>query len=291
MGADIIVLPDGCSRSEAVAFLSRDIPSNQYGLPQYFIRSDLLNLGEALSQDDIDAASVGLGYHEGYPTTSEGIAFWNQLPHEPAEAFQLFRRYIDQAELHGFRQMDVLATEVGETLSRLRDLYAEFYWSARARAYDLFITAADLRKRQLRIRSMETKHYDIAMARIDELMTKFASLDEDDNWVNELNAKEAVEALDTLVKLARLSVGLTGQNASSLPKNPLPDGASPQAIMEHITRGASMDQGTAENFQVRLRALFDDPNSGMQLQDAIIRFTRPDTPKEMSGAAMGEDGI
>jgi hypothetical protein len=286
LGSELVVLPAHYSRDQAVAYLSKTIDTNQYGLPQYFIRSDLLNLqGDAISQDDIDAASVGLHYHDGYPTLENGQAFWNQLPHEPSASFRLFLKYVEQAEEQGIRQLDLLAVAENEQLQNLRSLYNEFYWSTRARAYDLFNTAAELRKRQMRIRSMENKHFDLAQKRMDELLSKF----EDKEWFEELNAKEAIEAIVELAKLQRLSVGLTGNNASSLPKNPMPEGASVEHIMEQLTRGANMSQDSGDSFHAKLTSLLNDPESGMQVQEAILRFGRPDVLPASNGATLGED--
>jgi hypothetical protein len=285
--SDIIVLPPHATRGEAVATLSRNIDVNQYGLPTYFIRSDLLPSldGGSVTQDEVDAASVGLHYHEGYPTLSNGSAFWSQLPHEPADAYLLFKRYVDQAEETGIRQLDLLSAQEGVSLDQIRQNYMEFYWSVRSRAFDLFIVAAETKKRQLKTKKMENAHYDQAGKLLEALLQRF----EDPDWINELNAKEAIEAVDTLYKVQRLSMGLTGQNASSLPKNPIPEGASVQAMMEHLTRGANLSQEAGDNFTARLQALFTG-DDGMQLQDAILRFHRPaDSVHTSHDATLGDD--
>jgi hypothetical protein len=288
-GPTILVLPEGISRGDAVALLSKDIGFNQYGLPEFFIRSDLLPLtaGTPITPYDIDAASVGLFYREGYPTTEAGTAFWNQLPHEPMAAFILLQKYINQAETHGIRQLELLAVEEDTELETLRQMSLEFFWSSRARAYDLFISAAEMKKRQFRTRKMESVHFDQAQSLMDGLMQKFNIGDE--NWWDELSVKEAIEMMDVLVKIQRLSMGLTGANASSLPKNPLPDGASPQQIMEHLTKGSSMASRDTEGFMARLDEFLSDPESGMQVQDAIIRLSRPGGGTQTSGAYQGDD--
>jgi len=286
-GAEIIVLPDQCSRGDAIAILSKNIEQNQFGLPTHFIRSDLLPslLTGSVAQDEVDSASVGLFYNEGYPTLASGTPFWNQLPHEPQSSHNLFQRYIDQAEEHGIRQLDLLSAQEGTGLEVLRQCYLEFYWSSRARAYDLFIVAAEERKRQLRTRKMESDHYTRAETLLATLETRF----KDPEWIEELDAKEAIEAMDTLIKLMRLSVGLTGQYASSLPKDRLPDGASVQSIMEHITRGANLSQEGSDNFTAKLQALLSDEDSGMVLQEAILKISRTDmTSSQNHDATLGD---
>jgi hypothetical protein len=281
-GSELIVLPQGCSRGDAIRTLSKDIPQNQFGLPEFFIRSDMLpnfSAGTPVSQQDVDSASVGLFYHEGYPTTEDGRAFWNQLSHEPMDAHILFQKYINQAEEQGIRQLELLAVAEDVELERLRQYYLEFYWGPRSRAHDLFIVAAEMKKRQFRTRKMENDHYAKAGELLAGLSKKF---DEEDWWV-ELSAKEAIEMLDVLVKVQRLSVGLTGMNASSLPKNPLPDSASPAQLLEHLTRGANMTQRDSDGFQNRLMEFLANPEEGMLVQDAIIRLSRP------AGAPSGSD--
>ncbi|MEB3089971.1 hypothetical protein, partial [Parvimonas sp. M20] len=151
----------------------------------------------------MDSAACGLFYQDGYPVTEIGGSFWNQLPHEPYPAFKRFMAYLEQAETHGIRQLDLLSVSEDATVEELQAYYMEFYWSARARAYDLFIVAAEAKKREHRIRKMENGHYANAGVLLERLMTRF----EDPQWIEELNAKEAIDALETLIKVQRLSVG------------------------------------------------------------------------------------
>ena len=273
--AQRIILPEGCPRHLAVASLSARIQSNEYGLPMFFIRSDMLpfDLG-TLTQTDVDNASEGLFYNEGYPTLQNGTTFWHQLPHEPYDAYILFTRYIEQAEDLGIRQLDLLAVSTHSELPEVQALYNEYYWSARARAHDIFIVAAEQKKRFHRTRKTENKHFDVAGRLLDTLLQKF----NDDEWFEELNAKEALEALELLVKIQRLSLGLTGQHASSTPKDKLPDGASTESIMRSITRGAGLSQDSQDGFMGRLKALMDNPEEGMVIQEAILRLGKSDVP-------------
>jgi hypothetical protein len=68
-----------------------------------------------------------------------------------------------------------------------------------------------------------------------------------------------------------------------LPKNPLPDSASPAQLLEHLTRGANMTQRDSDGFQNRLMEFLANPEEGMLVQDAIIRLSRP------AGAPSGSD--
>lgn len=272
-----IVVPEGVPRYSVLQTLSQKIPANEYGLPSYFLRHDLLpyDFG-TLTEGDVEAAAEGLFYEEGYPTLSTGTTFWHQLPHETYEDYLLFTRYIEQAEEVGIRQLDLLAVSIHEELTRLQERYHLYYWSARARAHDMFIVAADQKKRYLRTSKMEDKHFNTAAKLLDALMTKF----DDPEWIEELNAKEAIEALETLAKIQRLSVGLTGQHASSTSKDQLPAGAPVESIMRNITRQAGLSNATQEAFGDRLAALMSNPEDGMAIQATILKVTQSHTGKE-----------
>lgn len=266
-----VILPEGATRADAVYLLTQNFPMNEYGLPTHVLRSDLLPypLGTC-SQYDVDAATMGLVYFEGFPQFENGKAFWEQMVHETYQQFMAFQAFVDQAEEHGIRQMPLLSASTGHDLTLLMQWAKEFYWSVRARAYDIFIVAAELKKREHRIRKMESKHYAATNDMIETLLTKF----DDADWIAELNAKEAVEALETLIKVQRQSLGLTGQNSSSVPKDVLPAGASTEAVMRQITRGAGLTQASSDTFQKRLDSLLSDEADGMVVQEAILRISR-----------------
>jgi hypothetical protein len=275
-----IVLPESTSRGDAVYHLAQKVPSNEFGLPLWFYRSDLLPPVDQLTGYGVDAAAEGLFYHDGYPVTQYGTSFWNQLPHEPYDTFNAFMKFLDQAQELGIRQLDLLSAQMeGTSLEQLQQFYREFYWSARARAYDLFIVAAERKKREYRIRGMEDDHFSRSAKLLDDLLAKFQNKD----WVGELNAKEAVEVLESLVKIQRLSVGLTGQHASSNAGTPNQPGASGEFILRQITKGVTLGNGGDNPFGQKLEQLLQDPESGMMLQELILRVNTNDS--QMQGAS------
>jgi hypothetical protein len=262
-----IVLPEGCSKADTVFLLSRNIPSNEFGLPEWFLRSDLLPDPTQLNQADVNNAAEGLFYYDGYPVTQYGSSFWQQLPHEPYEQFGLFGKYLDQAIDIGIRQLDILALAAGKDLEQVQQYYREFYWSTRARAYDIFVVAAERKRREHLTRKMENTHFNKAGEMLAVLEKRF----EDPAWIDELNAKEAIEAVETLMKLQRLSLGLTGQHASSNEGMPRAPGMSAEFVMRQITQGAGMLEGAGSNISGRIEELLRDPESGMRLQEMILR--------------------
>lgn len=279
---EIWVFDEGATKGDIVYELSARIPQNEFGLPQFFLRSDLLQ-GCRLTEDDINCASVGLYYYEGYPTLENGGSFWNQLPHEPQKYYELFVAYLDQAADIGIRQLDLLAVGVKEDVAQLSNIAKEFYWSARARAYDMFIVAAEAKRRQHRIRKMENEHFGKAGALFESLLKRFEG--EFADWVEELNAKEAIEVLSELIKIQRMSLGLVGQQSSSTPQLVGPGvsgNESSEAIMRKIAQSNGGAGGASGGIGALLQQLVDNPEEGATIQAAILKITSGDNRKEFS---------
>lgn len=275
---EILVFGEDATKADIIAELATRIPQNEFGLPDFFFRSDLIQ-GKQLDDADIDAAAVGLFYYDGYPTLENGSSFWNQLPHEPYTAFQLFQAYLDQAEDIGIRQFDLLAAQENKTLQEISDLAKEFFWQARSRAYDMFIVAANAKKRQRRIMKMEDEHYDATDKLRKKLMGRFEG--DFDDWIEELTAKEAIEALAELVKIQRASVGLVGQHASSTSRDLAP-GESTESVLRKLANQNANSQVQGGDFAQLLRNMLDNPEEGATVQAAILQITAKDNRQTFS---------
>jgi hypothetical protein len=140
-----------------------------------------------------------------------------------------------------------------------------YYWSIRAKAHDIFVVAADQKRRELRIRKTENNHYASAGALLDQILPKF----NDPEWIEELSAKEAIEALETLMKIQRLSLGLTGQNSSSLQQGPR--GASTELIMRQISKESGVAVAQENMMDNQLAMLLADESYGAKAQELILR--------------------
>jgi hypothetical protein len=272
--SNLLVLPDGCSRGEAIEHMSRGIPTNDYGLPLYYLRSDLLDLPAVcqmgyIDQGDLDAAGELLSYTDGYPTFRSGSPFWTQAPHEPREAYLLFQRFLDLAELEGIRLIDSLAREESVPLDLVRQHSLEFYWSSRARAFDLFVVAAEAKKREVRTRKTEDTHFTEAQNLLNAILLRFQ---QDKDLLEKMDGPELLEAFDKMVKIQRLSLGLTGQNASTTNKDMAP-ASSVEVILRQLTKNSGQADQTTDERQNRLALLMSDPDSAMQIQELIVRAT------------------
>jgi hypothetical protein len=275
---NMLVLPERSSRGDAIEHMSRSIPTNEYGLPLFYIRSDLLDLPSIchqgyIIQEDADAAAELLSYQDGYPTFKSGSPFWTQMPHEPHSTYILFQRYLDLAELEGIRLIDTLARREGIPLDQIRQYFLEFFWSSRARSYDLFIVAAEAKKREVRTRKAENTHFEEAVALFDKINARLT-----EDKLDELSGKELLDAIEQMVKIQRLSLGLTGQNASTTNKELHQPASSVEVIFRQLTKNAGRQQEGAETLQNRLALLMADEDTAMQVQELIVRATGAGAP-------------
>lgn len=265
-----VLLPENCSKSDAIYILSKQIPQNNFGFPAFFYRSDLLPYDLAcINQGDVESCIVDLLYTEGYPTLDNGTPFWEQLPHEPYSDYLLFRRFLEQAEDTGIRQLHLLAATERQPLDRCLQSAREYYWSVRAKAYDLFVVAAEQKKREHRIRKVENNHFDVSSKLFQNVLRKF----EDDDWVDALGPAEALEALERLIKIQRTSLGLNGVNASSTPKDAPGRGASVELIMRQLAKSSGLQAEENSDFNDQLQMLLSDPEAGAIAQELILKVT------------------
>lgn len=278
IGSQRVVLHEGATKGDAIFITSKQIPQNEYGLPTFFYRSDMLPSLGHLRVGDLDACAVNLDYSDGYPTYGDGSIWWNQLPHEPDSLFQCFVRYLEQADDIGIRQLALLASVQRVGLPIISEASKEYYWRERARAYDLFQVAADRKRREIRARRTEGTHYDTADLLMKALMAKF----EDPEWFKDLDAKEAVSVLMDLAKLQRISLGLAA-NGNAGPASANPDAAmTTEMVFRQLTQNISQsDEG---GVTPDLLALMSDPNFTRSAQEVILRVQRGTPIPDTSGA-------
>lgn len=267
-------LPENASRGDLIQLLARQIPTNEFGLPIYIHRSDLLDSSGAshrgmISQEEADCATTLLYYNDGYPTLDTGAPFWVQMPHEPHLQHILFKQFLALNETDGIRLLDTLARNEQVPLEQIQEASKEFYWSARARAYDLFIVAAEAKKREALTRKTENSHYQQAGKILDRLAQKIEA--EADEFFDKLDPKQVLDTMEQYMKIQRLSLGLTGQNASTTNKEMAP-ASSVEVILRNLTKNIG-SQGNAQggSIQDRLALLMADEATALTAQELIVR--------------------
>jgi hypothetical protein len=269
-----IVLPTPRTQGSVIRHLSRTIPTNDYGLPLFYLRGDLIDWTRIesyghIDQGDVEAAAEALNYDHGYPTQQSGSPFWVQLAHEPHPDYILFKAYIDLAEVEGIRILDTLAAQEQVPLERLQELSLCYYWNTRARAYDLFIVAATAKKREARIRRTEDEHFTIAGGFLDSIVKR---INDEPDLIAKMEPDALLDMFEKMVKIQRLSLGLTGQAASTNVGMPSA-GSTVEVILRQLTQSSGLSGNAQETMADRLALLMGDPATAMKAQELIIRAT------------------
>lgn len=269
----LVTLPINCTRGEAIQEVSRIIPQNELGLPTFYLRSDFLDLQRIcqqgyINQDEADAAAEILDYTYGYPTFRSGAPFWERMAHEPHDAYILFQAFIELSETEGIRLLASVAERQNIPLQVVKNHSEEFYWSSRSRAYDLFITAAEAKKKEARTRKIENQHF----LKAGEILEKVATRLTDDKLDN-LDGKELLDAMEQMIKIQRLSVGLTGQNASTIDKNLQTPGTTVETIMRQLTINNGQETQNESSIKNRLALLMADEGTALKVQELVVKAT------------------
>jgi hypothetical protein len=210
------------TRAELMHALTRNIPLNEYGLPEFIYRVDMLDPSQFKSyletKDNgqrltelLAAAKVQVRYDQGVPSLFNGQPVWAQLPYEGQTDFQAFTEYL---ELPGARLLTNIRIQTPEVTTVLLDCN---YWVFRARAYDLYLATDHARRREQRILSTESNHFLIA----EGLFKRIQSTLEDGKKLEELAqlpVEELVKLLGDVAKLQRVSIGLPANGATAIPR-------------------------------------------------------------------------
>jgi hypothetical protein len=267
--------------------LSPGLPSNEYDLPIFIYRPDMLDyaaiarslaagehdttptlvgpaqapvLGTQEMNAMLEAAIVPLSYNEGFPVLPSGMPFWTQLEYEPKEAYDAFVNYL---ELGGARQISQL---IAYNLDELKEYYHMYYWTHRVKAFDLYKVAHHQKVKLQRMLATEDSHYRTAERLMRKLETYFegVTFDEDN-----ISPEKAVGILEKLVKIQRVSVGLPANGESK--ENPGNERTvTPvNVIMQQISQNKDASK-TKQGNDVDL--LLEDPDAVELAQELIIKM-------------------
>jgi hypothetical protein len=264
--------------------LTPSIPLNEYDLPVFVYRPDMLDYrmiaetlgnasvqapttagysGSALTAADVqamlEAAIVPLSYDEGFPVLPSGVPFWNQLEYEHKEAYDAFVQYL---EIGGARQLSQL---VAYNLDELKEYFHLNYWAVRVKAFDLYRVAHHQKVKLQRMLSTEDSHYKIAEKLIARVTT---ALEDMDFSSEELSPEKAVNMLEKLVKVQRVSVGLPANGESKESYGTNRTVAPVNVIMQQISQGGSGVKKTENDVDL----LLEDPDAVDLAQELIIKM-------------------
>lgn len=273
-----------------LAAIAKNIPINDYGLPAYIIRADMLdvnwivdNINIALNissptpaqvegmQDveaHLDSASVPLDYSQGYPTLPNEQAMWKQLDYEPAEQYQMFLHYLGQDGIREISRIDKFEPTV---VSEAAVLY---YWSYRSRAYDMYRVVHHSRQKIQRALSIENKHFEMAEKLMAKLGKYFENMEltdggnGDDDIDPNITPEKAVGMMEKLVKIQRISAGLPAMGESKENQLLRPNLTPVDGMQQLVRDKVRVDDDTED----ALEMLGDDPDDIVAAQELVIRM-------------------
>lgn len=274
------------SRAELMAALTLGLPLNEYQMPKFIYRPDLLDpslfCGNPADsdnqesryremQDCLTAAIIHLNYSEGYAAFEDGRPIWDQMhPFEDGASYSTFLQYI---QLPGARQLSLLpshSTTYYDSSPEMRGalLLHTNYWGLRAKAHDIFAVVHAQRMREQRILKTEDKHFLKAESLFNKLMTFEESLD----WEEiSKDPKAFVELMEKLTKIQRTALGLSihGNGQGEGARTP-----SVEVIMRNVSRQATegVDLVKREEADVNVQKLLENPEMLERAQELILRF-------------------
>lgn len=280
--------------------INAEIPQNEYGLPEYIYRADLIptNLGATAPLQDyntfLDAAIIELDYSQGFPTLPDGEPFWAALPGESFDAHRIFASYLDiprkatpgNPRGGAARQVHMLKDETGMRVTQLLTLSHTFYWQMRAQAYDLFITASHNKRREYLLQTTEVDHFEMA-TRYLENAQQFLDKVFQDPETHDLKPSDAINLLVKMAQVQRISLGVspfgqkTGKDENELPKN-----ATLEMILRTIVQKSGLIAKDPTQTLDTMNSLFDNPEDLRQAQELIIRIGDARNPKQSLSAAV-----
>jgi len=267
------------TRSELIQQLTVNLPLSEMGFPRLIYRSDMLDLqifqGEnskyssiaaqimryAQMQDYLDSAAVYLNNNEGFPALPDGQPFWSPLPHEAKEQFNVFLEY---CELPGVRQLNLIKSK---PLPEILSWFHEFYWSHRARCYDLHHAVHHAKVREARILRAENDHYEAANKIFAKLTGMMATIDWD--YLAE-DPEKFVAVMEKVQKMTRTAMGLSPQGGGSNDVRTETVETTLKRIQGPETAGLKLnDEGTVD-----VRQILRNPEALASAQELIVRMTK-----------------
>lgn len=187
-------------RMSQADYLASILPLNSVGLPTGYWRLDLLPL-ENMTEAHLEIAWVPLSYSNGYPALPDGNTFWSQLPFEGAHDYEEFQKYL---KMGTYRVLPYLVN--GTTLGELQVMSSCYYWTWRAKAYDMCREVERESRRQQLIYDLELDHLSKA--------SRYAKLADDlissDSFRESASPKDAIALAKLAFQMGRVAAGLPG---------------------------------------------------------------------------------
>lgn len=252
------------TRLDLIKEAARTLPTNEYNLPTYIYRTDLLTLEmvkfPAMLEGMLDSARVYLDYHHGFPTLGGENPFWAKLPWESDTSFAVFLMYL---ELEGARSLHKV-TAVAPDL--VQQYYHAHYWGHRSLAYDMYQAAHHERLRHQRIFEVEDTHWKASKALFGNISKALEGKE-----LSEVEPEKLVKMLHTTVQIQRLAAGLpTGGHHKQSEEGP--KAPSVEITMRQIAENAGAKP--VEVQELDFSSVYSDPEALKAAQSLIIKVNR-----------------
>lgn len=279
--------------------LTPSIPLNEYNLPNFYYRADMLDHSDIAStlinardsfstatpgataptisgspetlsaghegkslgqlQETLDAAIVPLEYHEGFPALPDGKPFWNRLDCEPLEAYDAFVFYLEAGSTR--KRSDLM----GYPLDDVNEWFHVYYWQYRAKAFELFKVVDHNKRRIERLIRTEDDHYVMAEKLFRTIATVTSGHDFEEK-LRSLDPEKLIGVLDKIVKIQRISTGLHANGGAVDPAD-LKKAPQTNVIVQQIVQnGAETVQKQEESMDI----LMDNPEAVELAQSLIL---------------------
>jgi len=280
------------SKPALMAVLSHNLPRNEYNMPKILYRPDVLDhnvfhlpeddkpaesedpraprlsqldRGEKrdsdqafqLMQELLDASTIILDYHEGYPSYL-GTPVWKQFPWESTEDYELFTRYLD---LPGARQLALLGNVDREATN---ELFHVNYWALRCLASDTFAVVHYKRMRERRILQTDDVHFLESERILRKLIAQIGEVKWD---VLQDDPKTFVEVLERVAKIQRAALGTTERRADD--ERTIP---SVELIMRKSAEHLAPLSAVEDVGGVDMAKILRDPQAVQDAQELILRI-------------------
>lgn len=283
------------SKGDIFRKLNQAIALSDHHIPTHLYRADLIPLDIFQSppqerQAILNAATLEVTFTHGYPAFGEVTPIWERLPCETEDAFNAFVVYLElpeKTEGDNIRFLPLISHTTKIPVSKLADYCHIFYWHWRSRAYDLFIAASLRKQREMRIMSIEGKHFKMAEEALSKVMSlatmkldyelALAKPDKDGEVDMEGTArlKEIIDMADKLVAIQRVSVGLPAKGPATVDVNVnLPRNAPVQEVFKQIAKESVDDTDTLHRSE-DVDALLQNPDDLASIQEMMIRLSNP----------------
>lgn len=282
------------SHWQLIEQLTGSLPLNEYDLPVFIYRADMLDYVQIANtllaastgttadpqiatttsfgpaqhpadsmqdiQASLEAATLPLTYDEGYPVLPSGVPFWSQMEFESVEAYKAFISYL---ELGGVRQISNL---ISYEIDEVREYFHTYYWSFRVKAFDLYRVAHHQKVKLQRMLSTEDNHFKMAEKLITKVQTYLEGMILDDE---NISPEKAINMLEKLVKIQRISAGLPANGESKETDGSRRTVAPVNVIMQQISAGAGTG---ARKVDSDVDLLLEDPDAVDLAQELIIKM-------------------